>query len=145
MKQTLHVPVAPGRNLGAWVCLLALFLLWTPLWAAAWQVTGMPCCTGAICPAHGHGGSTSGTKSQSAGQENMPTECAHGSQFGMIVCQMSCCRVQDQPLTGAVIFVLPDPMTIATAVEVTAAEPRTQADVIARLFEPPSPPPRATP
>jgi hypothetical protein len=70
-------------------------------------------------------------------------ECGHGSKTGLKPCRMSCCHDQDHPLTGAVIFVLPDRMMIAAAVEVTAAELETQAHAMVHLFKPPSPPPRS--
>lgn len=141
MKRTLHVAIAPGRTVGAWACLLALALLWVPLWAAAWQVNGMSCCDGGMCAAHGHAGSKSGTKSHSARQENAPAECQHVPP-GMVTCQLSCCQSHDYPITSAVLFVLPEPMTISAAVDVKALELKSPLQAKAHLFEPPSPPPR---
>src|ERR1700739_4921081 len=112
MKQRLHVPVAPGRNLGAWVCLLAAMLLWAPAWGAAFQASRMTCCTGTMCLAHRHPETKSAPEAQSAAQERTPMECNHASQTGLVNCQMSCCHDQDRPATGAVIFVLPEPMII---------------------------------
>ena len=38
MRRSLHVPIAPGRTFGAWVCLaLAVVMLWAPMGAAAWH------------------------------------------------------------------------------------------------------------
>ena len=54
MRHSLHRPIAPGNRLRACVCLLAVLLLWTPLWAAAWQTHNMSCCTDGMCPLHGH-------------------------------------------------------------------------------------------
>jgi hypothetical protein len=55
-----------------------------------------------------------------------------------------CCRDQDHPLTGTVIFVLPEPATISVPTEVmTTSEPKTQATAITHLFAPPSLPPRS--
>jgi hypothetical protein len=136
-------PIAPERLVGAWVCLAAAILLWAPVWAAAWQASGMACCTGTICAAHGHAGTKGTSKSQSAAQEDAPMECNHGSKTALMACRMSCCHDQDHPLTGAVIFVLPEPMTIPVPTEVTTAELKTQAPAITHLFEPPSPPPRS--
>jgi hypothetical protein len=143
MKKLAYVPIAPGRLFGAWVCLVAAVLLWSPAWAAAWQMRGMTCCTGTICLAHGHAGTKGASKSQSTAQEDAPMECNHGSQTGLMACQMSCCHDHDHPLTGSVIFVLPEPMTISVPMEVTTAELKTQAPAITHLFEPPSPPPRS--
>jgi hypothetical protein len=137
MKKLAYVPTAPGRLFGAWLCLVAAVLLWSPAWAAAWQAHAMACCTGTICPTKG------ASKNQSAAQEDAPMECNHGSQTGLMACRMSCCHDQDHPLTGAVIFVLPEPMTISVPTEVTTAELKAQAPAITHLFEPPSPPPRS--
>jgi hypothetical protein len=70
-------------------------------------------------------------------------ECDHGSKSGVMPCRMSCCHDQDYPLTGAVVFVLPNPTNISAAMEVTTAELEPQAHATAHLFEPPSPPPRS--
>lgn len=69
-------------------------------------------------------------------------ECNHGSRSEKMACRMSCCHDQDHLMTGMSIFVLPEPMTIFTAPESTSGVPETQMQVIAHLFEPPSPPPR---
>jgi hypothetical protein len=102
----------------------------------------MSCCDDGICAAHGHAGK-SGTKSPSAEQEIAPKECQHGKPSGMIACQLSCCQSHDYPVTGAVLFVLPDPLTILAAVDVNVVELKSQSQAMARLFEPPSPPPRS--
>jgi hypothetical protein len=140
MKRTFHVAIAPGRRVGAWACLLALALLWVPLWAAAWQVNAMSCCDGGICAAHGHAGSKSGTKSHFV-QENAPTECPQVPS-GMVTCRLSCCQSHDYPVTSAVLFVLPEPMTISATVVVKAVELKSPLQAKAQLVEPLSPPPR---
>jgi hypothetical protein len=56
---------------------------------------------------------------------------------------MACYHDEDHALTGAVIFVLPEPMAISIPTKVTVTELETQALAIAQLFEPPSPPPRS--
>lgn len=143
MKKQGHVPIAPGRLLGAWVCLIAAILLWAPMWAVAWQASGMACCNGTMCLAHGHAGTEGAAKAQSATQEHTPRECNHASQTGLLTCQMSCCHEQDRLATGAVIFVLPEPMIISSGIEVTPAKIITKALAVTHFFEPPSPPPRS--
>jgi hypothetical protein len=124
------------------VCLVAAFLLWAPVWAVAWQASGMTCCNGTMCLAHGHAGKEGAAKAQSAAQEHAPMECNHASQAGLMTCQMSCCHEQDRPATAAVIFVLPEPMIISSGMEVTPAKIITKALAVTHFFEPPSPPPR---
>lgn len=143
MKQRSYVPIAPGKHIGAWVCLVAAVLLWAPVWAAAWQASGMACCKGTMCLAHGHAGMEGASKGQSAAQEHTPMDCNHASQTGLMTCQMSCCQDQDRPATGAVIFVLPEPMIISSEVEMTPAKIMTTSPVVTYFFEPPSPPPRS--
>src|ERR1700741_4387779 len=142
MKTLGHVPIAPGRLLGAWVCLVAAMLLWAPAWGAAFLASRMTCCTGTMCSAHGHAETKGAATAQSEAQEHAPMEGTHGSQTGMMTCKMSCCHDQDRPATGAVIFVLPEPMIISSGIEVTPAKIMTKAVAVAHFFEPPSPPPR---
>jgi hypothetical protein len=56
---------------------------------------------------------------------------------------MSCCHDQDRPATGAVIFILPEPMIIASGMEAAPAKIKTKALAVIHFFEPPSPPPRS--
>ena len=143
MTKLHHVPIAPGRLMGAWVCLVAALLLWAPMWAIAWQARGMPCCTGNECPVRGHAGSKRVAKNVSAAQENAPMKCRRGSQAGLMECRMSCCQNQEQALVGAVIFVLPEATTISVPSTFRTTEGKPLVRVIAHLFEPPSPPPRS--
>jgi hypothetical protein len=143
MKNLGHVPIAAGRRVGAWVCLSAAMLLWAPAWGTAFLASRMTCCTGTMCAAHGHADTKGASKTQSTTQQDTPMECNHGSQTGLMACRMSCCHNQDRPLTGAVIFVLPEPMTISAAIVATPADVTPPAREIGYLFEPPSPPPRS--
>src|SRR5271157_1845064 len=97
-----HIPIAPGKT-GAWVCLVAAMLLWTPLWATALQTDGMACCKDGMCLAHGHaaGRHTSGE------QESAPMDCGHGNQAGLQACDMKCCHDAGATFVAAVIFVMP--------------------------------------
>jgi hypothetical protein len=125
------------------VCLVAAILLWAPVWAVAWQASGMACCNGTMCLAHGRAGTQGAGKAQSAAQERAPMECNHASQTGLMTCQMSCCHEQDRPATGAVIFVLPEPMIFSFGIEVTLANTSTKALFVTHFCEPPAPPPRS--
>jgi len=96
-------PIAPGKKWGAWVCLLAAILLWSPLWAAAWQADSMDCCAGGMCPAHSHNNHT-------PSQSNLPeqsTPCDHHTGFGLLQCSMSCCHTELRSFVTAIVFVLP--------------------------------------
>jgi hypothetical protein len=143
MKKLGHIPIDPGRRLGAWACLVAAMLLWAPVWAVACQASGMACCKGMMCLGRGHTGREGAAKPQSVPQKHAPMECNHTSQTGLMTCQMSCCHDQDPPATGAVIFVLPEPMVISSDIEVTPVKIITKTLTLTHFFEPPSPPPRS--
>lgn len=146
MRHSLHIPIAPGRKLAAWVCLLAVLLLWSPLWAAAWQADGMACCSGGLCPAHGHTGAVQ-LPAQQAPPSQTPMECDHhGSQkhSRTITCSMSCCHESANSFLAAVIFLLPAPAMIFQANVASAAPAQLIPAGSVPSFEPPSPPPRTS-
>src|SRR3974377_568290 len=99
MKKLPYVPLASGRPFGSWVCLAATMLLFAPMWAAAWQAHAMACCTGEICPAHGHPGTKGTAKTQAATPDDASMACPHENQPDIVACQMSCCNQQDTPAT----------------------------------------------
>jgi len=102
MAPAREFPIAPGKKLGAWVCLLAAILLWSPLWAAAWQSNAMNCCADGMCPIHAHANQSS--------QNNMPkqsTPCDHHSGLHLMQCSLSCCHAKIHSFVAAIVFVLP--------------------------------------
>jgi len=140
MSCLLHVP-RPGRTLSAVVCLVAVVLLWAPLWSAAWHAGGMICCNGAMCPIHGH--STPNRPSpQRTTPEKTPIECEHHGGIGLTNCSVSCSHESSPLLTTAVIFVLPEPVAISIPASVMAGPASVSSAEFAQSFEPPSPPPR---
>jgi len=145
MRHSLHHPIAPGRRLRAWVCLLAILLLWSPLWAAAWQSHDMACCTGGICPLHGHA-HPAAPKPQATAPAESPSDCDHHSsnQSGIMNCSLSCCQESSPSLTAGIIFVLPAPTMISYRILATDAPQQISAAGLVPSFEPPSPPPRTT-
>ena len=144
MRPSLHPRLAPGRKRSAWVCLFAALLLWTPLWAAAWQANAMACCNGSLCAAHG------GPKTDPSARRPTPparVECQHQGNDktykGLIDCSLSCCRDDGKTsLLGSVLFVLPSPATMLRAELATLAPQEICALGLLPSFEPPSPPPR---
>ena len=112
MKQTRHDFVAPGRRLGAYVCLVAVILLWTPAWASALQAAGMACCDGAMCPLHGHAPKKTSGDAQHAKDAPM-AGCEHHGRKAAMDCSMACCHPTDPVVTGAVVFVVPAAVTFS--------------------------------
>lgn len=146
MNRSLHVPIAPGRKLGAYVCLLTVMLLWPPLWAAVLQADGMGCCTGGFCPAHGHQKIAQAVAEHSAPTEK-PMECEHDggasqSHRGAMKCSISCCHESSNSLTAAVIYILPLPVAITLPSDTTSAPAELRATEFVQSIEPLSPPPR---
>ncbi|MGA2300028.1 MAG: hypothetical protein ABSG77_04955 [Candidatus Acidiferrum sp.] len=140
MKTRRHVPIAPGK-LGAWVCLLAVILLWTPLWAMAWQADGMDCCKGGMCMAHRHS-KPDADRPQQTGAEETPMDCEHHGGSGLSNCSMACCQENSQILATPAIFVMPEPATICLPSKATTAPSNFAATEFVQSFAPPSPPPR---
>lgn len=142
MRQSLHSPTALGRKLVALVCFLAVVLLWSPLWAAAWQANTMACCNDGLCPAHGKPASSIPEKQQSAAQE-----CEHqgGSQHtGNMNCSMSCCHETPVSFTTAILFLLPEPTILSQPAQSVATVSVLAASKCFQSLEPLAPPPRAS-
>lgn len=142
MKRSRDIPIAPGK-VGAWVCLLAVALLWTPLWATAWQDKGMPCCDGKLCSAHGHAMAQHSSGNVDKTQESAPMDCGHERRAGLTACGMKCCHDQGSSIVAAVIFVLPEPARISALAEASETRKQAQAVIASSLSETPSPPPRS--
>lgn len=146
MRQSLHVPRAQGRKAGAGVCLLAVVLLWSPLWAAALNSNGMDCCSGGFCPMHGHGQARHAGPTETAPAQSA-MDCEHhrdstGSTDQPTDCSMSCCHERSPNLTASVIFVMPQP-TLLSQQPRAIGEPADFAPTyVSPSFAPSSPPPR---
>lgn len=143
MRRSLHVPIAPGRTFEAWVCLVAVVMLWAPMGAAAWQANGMVCCEGGICVAHGHS-----RTNQPKPQETPPGEslmnCTHHGDSGIVNCSMSCGHNSSSSLATAVIFVLPVPGAISELSQVPEALTSFAPRTFVPSYDPLSPPPRTS-
>src|SRR3984893_18398474 len=100
MKRTRHDSNAPGRKLGACVCLVAVMLLWAPAWASALQAAGMGCCDGAMCPLHGHAPKKSSGDTNSAKDAPM-AGCEHNGRQAALDCTMASCHSSDARVPGA--------------------------------------------
>lgn len=127
--------------MGAWVCLVAVALLWAPLWATAWQTDGMDCCKGGMCMAHRHS-KPNPSRPQQTGAAETSMDCEHHSASGMSSCPMACGPENSHTLATPTIFVMPEPALVFQTEEAHAASQRVQAEIVPYLVEPPSPPPR---
>ena len=142
MKRSRDIPIALGK-VGAWVCLLAVALLWTPLWATAWQNKGMACCDGQMCAAHGHAMTQRPSGNAGVTQDSAPADCGHEKHAGLTACGMKCCHDQGSSIVAAVIFVLSEPTRISAPAEARETCEQAQVAITPQLLEPPSPPPRS--
>jgi hypothetical protein len=141
MKKMRHDSNARGRRLGAFVCLVALMLLWAPAWASMLQAAGMGCCDGSMCPLHGHAPKKSSSDGNSA--KDMPmTDCEHHGRKTAMDCSMACCHPADPVVTGAIVFVLPGPVGISPTLFIGPPTPTLTLTAGSFVFDPASPPPR---
>jgi hypothetical protein len=145
MRQSLHIPRAPGRRFGAWVCLLAVALLWSPLWAAARYPDGADCCSGGFCPMHAHKAAQHPRSTKTAPPQTPTDSEHHGSAQNhkqQVDCAVSCCHESSSNLMAAMIFVLPEPATIFQRAQVIATIAAFAAVSFAPALDRSSPPPR---
>lgn len=132
---------ALGNRWRACVCLLALFLLWTPAWAAAYQAHSMACCADGMCPAHGRTPKNPhGTDSQDNPQ---PGTCEHHGSKAAMDCTMACCHPEAPALAGAVVFLLPAASALAAPLLVVEAAPHQSVLADSFPLDPDFPPPRS--
>jgi hypothetical protein len=141
MKRMCHDSNAPGRRLGACVCLVAVMLLWAPAWAAALQATGMVCCDGAMCPLHGHAPKKSLHETSPAKNASM-AECDHHVRQAAMDCTMACCHPKDPVVTGAAVFVVPGIVAISAPILLGPPIRTLATSANSFVFDPVSPPPR---
>ncbi len=70
--------------------------------------------------------------------------CDHHAGSGLTACAISCSHESASSLTTAMIFVLPEPATVSQPTLTMAGAIHFAPVEFAHLFEPPSPPPRAS-
>ena len=143
MNPSLRPPIAPGKKVAAFVCLLAVVLLWGPLWAAALQANGMACCTGGMCLAHIHSKSNYSGATTSPTSE-MPTQCDHSGQGSKMKCVISCCHDQGQTFLASIHFVLPHAPILGVPQNILATSLALEVAQNSQRNDPLSPPPRNT-
>jgi len=141
MKRMRHDSNAPGRRLGACVCLVAVMLLWAPAWASALQAAGMACCDGAMCPLHGHAPKKSSGDTNPAKDAPM-AGCEHHVRKAAMDCSMACCHPKDPIVTGAVVFVVPSAAAISAPLFIGPPILTLSSLASSFVFDPASPPPR---
>ena len=142
MKPRARLSNAPGNKVAACVCLIAVLLLWAPLWASAFQAKSMACCDGAMCPLHGNAPKKNSQENNTA-KETQPTMCEHHARQAAMDCSVGCCHPADPAATSAVVFVLPALSGLSAPSLLGQTSPALSSVVNSVAFEPVSPPPRA--
>jgi hypothetical protein len=141
MKNLRPFPIAPGRKMGAWVCLIAAVLLWSPLWAVAWQSAQMSCCDGGICLTADHA-----KQHRSApGASQKPVTCEHQGANGMGQCAIHCCQTESHVFVASIVFVLPIAPLLARSPYFVAPLTVSAKREILPFVAPPDRPPRLMP
>jgi hypothetical protein len=98
-----------ARIVAAWLCLMAVALLYAPMAGAAWLAhskDSMDCCAGGFCPmaAHRHH-----KQMPAPSQNSSPMNCEHdmGGMNGMGACSVSCCQNPARLALLPSLFLLP--------------------------------------
>jgi hypothetical protein len=120
------------QTAAAWICLAAVVLLFAPMAGAAWNAYAMSCCNADHCPIPEHHHSKAAQHGQDCDSE----------KNGMDACSMRCCQSSDHPAVTALIFVMPDGVSVVGPNAVTPAPPNAQANNFLCTLEVSSPPPR---
>jgi hypothetical protein len=126
------------RSAAAWICMLAVGLLYAPMAGAALVAYGVDCCMGGFCniPEHHH------HKSQpTPAQDTASMDCGH-DMSGMTSCSMSCCKDPARPALIPGAFVLPAANFVPADSGVIRPIMLTNRLEISRFVKPLSPPPR---
>lgn len=129
-----------NRSAAAWLCLLAVALLYAPLAGAVLLAHGVDCCVGGFCnvPEHHHH-----KQQPTPSKDSVPMDCGH-DMSGMTSCSMSCCKDPARPALIPGSFEMP-PVSFAPAVgEVFHPMHLASSLEISRFVQPLSPPPRFT-
>jgi hypothetical protein len=126
------------RWAAAWLCLLAVVLLYAPMAEAALLAYSADCCAGGVCniPAHHHH-----KPQQAPAQDSAPMDCGH-DMSGLKPCSMSCCKDPSRPALMPGAFVLPLIRFAAVPAEVLRPAQFASSLKISRFVKPLSPPPR---
>lgn len=137
-RRPLDLQFEPRRAAAAWVCLLAVALLFAPYAGAAWASHAMSCCTGDHCdvPQHHH-------RKAPVSKTPVHADCDHEGSTGMTECSMSCCQDEERPLMGAMNFVIPLVVFAASSMPSTPALDAPSSSEIPRSVLPLLQPPRA--
>lgn len=133
-----------ARQAAAWMGLLAVALLYSPMAGAAWLALRMneaDCCAGGYCPMKAH----HQHKKNSAPKNSTPMDCGHEKDSGgMTACATTCCKKPERTAVMPSTFVLP-------ALNFAAISDRASHEIFTRMraifsyaAQPLSPPPRIT-
>jgi hypothetical protein len=144
MAPVPQFPFAPGRKIGAWVCLVAALLLWSPVWAVAWQAKGMNCCANGMCPAHTHQ-NMNRRPSESTTSPQTSTKCTHDSGNGLMFCSMTCCHTEAHVFLASITFVLPPTLLLSQSPLLATPFVVNSEQPIFPAITPPDHPPRVLP
>jgi hypothetical protein len=131
------------RAAAAWICMLAVTLLYAPLAGAALLAHGVDCCAGGYCtiPEHRHHKQQNRQQRSVAPQESPHADCGH-DMSGVKPCSMSCCQDQARPVLMPSTFLLPTVSFAPEAGEVIRPVQMVNSLELSRFVKPLSPPPR---
>jgi len=128
-------------------CLVAVLMLWGPVWASAMTSAGMGCCDSGMCLTGGHAAGKHSTPGQKPHESktSMPSDCGHEGKRAAVGCSMNCCHTEQSAVVPPVVFLL---ATSVNALLDRTFEPATailQAPDYRLILDIVSPPPRNIP
>ncbi|HTC42550.1 MAG TPA: hypothetical protein VK703_13305 [Candidatus Acidoferrales bacterium] len=128
--------------MGACVCLIAAVLLWSPLWAVAWQSAQMSCCDSGICLTADHAKQHHGS---APGASQKPVTCEHQGGNEISQCAIHCYQTEFHVFVASIVFVLPiAPVPARSPYFVTPVALSAQREILPSVA-PPDRPPRLIP
>ena len=130
------------RVAAAWLCLLAVVLLYAPMAGAAWSTRGtMNCCAGGLCPmaAHHHH-----RQRGTSAKDPTPMNCGHemGGPSSAISSCMCSCKIPARTALLPGAFLLPPANDALVSDELSQPARMANSLEISRFVQPLSPPPR---
>ena len=134
-----------ARRLRGVACLLAMTLVWTPLWAAAW--TGASNCSGMMCMAKGHDKAMAmltepPSERAAEASEGASMHCEHESRSSVTKCSISCCHTESRAFVAAMTFDLPADVLLSRSLQLADSLSVRSESALFSTIAPPDHPPR---
>ena len=145
MKHSAKSTFDGTQRVSAWISLLAVLLIYTPVASATLMAVTGACCSGDQCPIHGnhhHPAHQNGSQHSN----DAPMDCDHHahSTNEMSPCSMSCCHTVEPAAVHSHIYVMvPRSLGAPLASSLSAVLSISSAGIF-RSYSPLAPPPKSS-